>query len=102
MNRSPEIGKIVAYYDSTMFGGGDEGVGVALDGVYYLSDKEKVYEFISYNDMGRKAEYDSGMFSNKIMVFDGQKKIKMDLYADGTNEIRKEMVNVINLILEKR
>lgn len=100
-NRSPKHDEVVAYYDSTMFGKGDEGVAVALDGVYYLNDTDHIYEYVSYDEMNQPAVYDSGMFSNNIIVNTNSGEVKMALYADGASGVRREIVNVINYIRSK-
>lgn len=100
-NKSPVFKEIVAYYDSTMFGKGNEGIVVALDGVYYLDEKDDKYLYIAYCDMKKLAVYDSGMFTNKAVIDYQGKTIKMNMYSDGTSEIRRELVNIINCIRER-
>ena len=89
---------ILAYYDKTLLGSGNEGIALTLEGIYFVREKGDLYRFYPYSSIEGEVKYDSGLLSNNIILSCGGEKIKYNLGNSGTGEVRRSFTQLISVL----
>ena len=98
---TPQINTIVGYYDSTMFGGGDTGMLVTYDGLWYLGGPGEDNFYVGYAEVKGEIRYKKGLITDDVIIETNKGKFKCQLAkADGSERVRKAFFDAIAYLLE--